>query len=239
MNRTRIVLIVAAAGVIAAGSWACLVARSFAAAPAADPSAASAPAVEPKVAHLPKPRMQGGMPLMEALKNRRSSRQFDAGKSLPDQVLSDLLWAAFGVNREDGRRTAPSAVNWQEIDIYAVKADGIWRFDAKAHELSLVADGDRRSLTGGQPFVKDAAVNLVYVADLAKAGRGSEVDKTLYTAADTGFIAQNVYLFCASEGLGTVVRGSINRAALSKAMNLKDTQRIILAQSVGYPPQGK
>ena len=229
MNHTRIMLIVAAAAAIAAGGWACLAAQS----------PTTAPAAEPKVAHLPKPRMQGGMPLMEALKNRHSSRQFDAGKGLPDQVLSDLLWAAFGVNRKDGRRTAPSAMNWQEIDIYVVKANGIWRFDAKAHELSLVAEGDRRALTGRQPFVKDAAANLVYVADFSKAGRGSEADKTLYTAADTGFIAQNVYLFCASEGLGAVVRGSIDRAALSKAMNLKDTQRIILAHSVGYPPQSK
>lgn len=187
-------------------------------------------------ARLPKPKTEGGMPLMEALKKRRSSRRF-AARKLPEKVLSDLLWAAFGVNRPDGRRTAPSAVNWQEIDIYVAMADGLWLFDAKAHDLKPVLKKDIRALTGTQGFVKDAPVNLIYVADFARmSGARRERDKVFYSAADTGFISQNVYLFCAGEGLATVVRGLVDRAALAKAMGLRKDQRIILAQSVGYPP---
>jgi len=186
-------------------------------------------------ARLPKPKTEAGMPLMEALKKRHSSRQF-ADRKLSDQVLSDLLWAAFGVNRPDGRRTAPSAVNWQEIDIYVAAADGLWLFDAKAHDLKPVLQKDIRALTGKQEFVKNAPVNLIYVADFAKLRKGTpEADKILYSAADTGFISQNVYLFCASEGLATVVRGMIDRPALAKAMGLREDQRVILAQTVGYP----
>jgi len=141
-----------------------------------------------------------------------------------------------GINRpESGKRTAPSAVNWQEINIYVSTAEGLYLFDAQAHALTLVAAQDIRALTGLQPFVKDAPVNLVYVADFARMGLGSEADKTFYSAADTGFISQNVYLYCASEGLATVVRGLVDREALSKAMGLRPDQRITLAQSVGYP----
>ena len=172
---------------------------------------------------------------MEALKARQSTRQF-SNKKIPLKVLSNLLWAADGINRSDsGKRTAPSAVNWQEIDIYAATADGLYLYDAKAHVLNLVLAEDIREATGLQPFVKDAPLNLVYVADYSKMGNSSEADKALYSAADTGFISQNVYLFCASEGLATVVRGMVDRAKLSKVMNLKDNQKIILTQTVGYP----
>jgi SagB-type dehydrogenase family enzyme len=179
--------------------------------------------------------MDGGRPLMQVLKDRSTSRAFSSEK-LPAQVLSNLLWAAFGVNRPDsGKRTAPSAVNWQEIDIYVATADGLYVYGAKAHRLNPVLGEDIRAATGLQPFVKEAPVNLVYVADLAKTGMVSVEDRDLYTAADTGFIAQNVYLFCASEGLATVVRGSVDRAALAKLMKLRPDQRITLAQTVGYP----
>ena len=197
----------------------------------------AAPALSPREEHaLPKPRTEGGMPLMQTLKNRRSSREFSP-KPLPDQALGDLLWAACGVNRDDGRRTAPSAVNWQEIDVYVALADGLYRYDARAHALQPVLKEDVRALAGRQPFVKHAPVNLIYVADLARMGKASEADKVLYSAADTGFISQNVYLFCASEGLATVVRGLIDRQALGLKMALRADQRIILAQTVGYPPQ--
>ena len=171
---------------------------------------------------------------MQVLKDRRSTRTFDPEK-LPAQVLSNLLWAAFGVNRpEAGKRTAPSAMDWQETDIYVATADGLYIYDAKANQLIPVVHDDVRGQTGTQPFVKDAPLNLVYVADLART-RSSSADRDMYVAADTGFIAQNVYLFCASEGLATVVRGSIDRPALAKAMRLRPDQRIMLAQTVGYP----
>jgi SagB-type dehydrogenase family enzyme len=192
-------------------------------------------AQELKPLQLPPPQMDGGKPLMQALKERKSSRSFSPEK-LPTQVLGNLLWAAFGTNRPDsGQRTAPSAMNRQEIDIYVATADGLFRYEAKGHTLQPVLTQDIRAATGMQPFVKDAPVELIYVADYARMGRGTDEDKNLYAAADTGFVGQNVYLFCASEGLATVVRGSVDRAILAKAMKLRPEQKIILAQTVGYP----
>jgi len=182
---------------------------------------------------LPPPQTDGGRPLMQVLKERKTSREF-SGEKLSPQVLSNLLWAAFGINRPEGKRTAPSAMNWQEIDVYAATADGLFIYDAKANRLEPVLAQDVRAATGTQPFVASAPVNLVYVADIAKTGSvGSDAE--LYTSADAGFIAQNVYLFCASEGLATVVRGSVDRAALAKVMKLRPEQKIVLAQTVGYP----
>ena len=181
------------------------------------------------------PQTDGGKPLMQALKERRSARDFSPEK-LPPQVLSNLLWAAFGVNRpETGGRTAPSASNRQEIDVYVAGGDGLFLYEPKGHSLRAVSTEDIRALTGRQPFVKDAAVTLIYVADLAKMGNVAAADKDIYPAAATGFIGQNVYLFCASQGLATVVRASIDRPPLAKAMGLRQDQKIILAQSVGYP----
>ena len=180
------------------------------------------------------PNLDGGKPLMQVLKARATSRAFDTEK-LSDQVLSNLVWAAFGINRPDsGRRTAPSAQNWQEIDVYVVLASGTYAYDARAHALTPVVADDLRALTGKQGFAKDAPVTLVFVADYARMGRASQEDKDLYSAADTGYISQNVYLFCASEGLATGVRGSIDRPVLAKAMKLRPEQKIMLAQSVGY-----
>jgi SagB-type dehydrogenase family enzyme len=184
---------------------------------------------------LPQPQTSGGRPLMQVLKDRHSSRDFSSQK-LPPQVLSNLLWAAFGVNRPDsGKRTAPSAMNWQEIDVYVATQDGLYLYDAKANALNPVLAQDVRGATGQQPFVKEAPVTLVYVSDLAKARRAGGEEQILFTAADTGFIAQNVYLFCASEGLAVVVRGSVDRVALAKLIKLRPDQKIILAQTVGYP----
>jgi nitroreductase len=190
---------------------------------------------ELKPIQLPKFQLDGGRPLMQVLKDRKSSREFSAEK-LPMQVLSNLLWAAFGVNRPDsGKRTAPSAVNWQEIDIYVATADGLYLFDAKAPMLKPVFAEDIRAMTGLQPFVKEAPLNLIYVADFSRMGGATNEDKEFYSAADTGFIAQNVFLYCASEGLVTVVRGLIDRSALAKVMKLRTDQKITLSQSVGYP----
>ncbi len=188
-----------------------------------------------KPLELPAPQTSGGKPLMQALKDRHTSREFSPEK-IPPQILSNLLWAAFGVNRPDSnKRTAPSAINWQEIAIYVATAEGLYIYDAQGNKLDPVLMKDVRAATGTQDFVKAAPVNLVYVADLAKTGRASAEDTALYTGADTGFIAQNVYLFCASEGLATVVRGSVDRPALAKVLRLRPDQKIILAQTVGYP----
>lgn len=188
-----------------------------------------APAQDLKPISLPAPQTEGGMPLMQALKQRHSTRAFSA-QPLSLQTLSNLLWAGFGINRADGHRTAPSAMNWQEVDIYVTTADGAYLYDAKANALQPVAAGDLRAVAGTQPFVKDAAVNLVYVADTTRTKGNTEV-----IGADTGFIAENVYLFCASEGLVTVVRASVDRAAVAKAFKLRPEQRVTLAQSIGYP----
>jgi len=178
------------------------------------------------------PQTDGGRPLMQVLKDRKTTRDFAPDK-LPVQVLSNLLWAAFGVNRPDGRRTAPSAMNWQEIDIYVATSDGLFLYDAKANRLEPILAQDVRSATGTQPFVATAPLNLLYVADTSKTGSASDTE--LYTGADAGFISQNVYLFCASENLATVVRGSVDRTVLAKIMKLRPEQKILLAQTVGYP----
>lgn len=195
-------------------------------------SATSPLAQDLKPIALPPPQTDGGRPLMQVLKDRKTTRDFAPDK-LPEQVLSNLLWAAFGVNRPDGKRTAPSAMNWQEIDIFVATSDGLFLYDSKANRLELVFAQDIRSATGTQPFVATAPLNLIYVADTSKTG--SDPDAELYTGADAGFISQNVYLFCASENLATVVRGGIDRATLAKAMKLRPEQKIILAQTVGYP----
>jgi SagB-type dehydrogenase family enzyme len=192
-------------------------------------------AEESKPIKLFSPKAEGGKPLMQALKDRSSSRSFSQDK-LPVQVLSNLLWAAFGINRLDtGKRTAPSAMNWQEIDIYVALPEGLYLYDAKNLILTPVLSEDIRALTGRQEFVKNVPVNLIYVADFSRMGSAAGEDKDLYSAADAGFIGQNVYLFCASEGLATVTRGSIDRQKLAKAMRLRSDQKIILAQSIGYP----
>ncbi|HXX36444.1 MAG TPA: nitroreductase family protein [Thermodesulfobacteriota bacterium] len=192
-------------------------------------------AEEPKPIQLLKPQTDGGRPLMQVLKDRKSSREFSSEKLAP-QTLSNLLWAAFGVSRPDsGKRTAPSAMNRQEIDVYVATADGLYLFDTKAHTLKPVLAEDIRATTGLQPFVKDVPVNLVYVADFSRMDSMSNEQKDFYSAANTGFIAENVYLYCASEGLATVVRGLVDRPTLAKAMKLRADQKITLVQSVGYP----
>jgi SagB-type dehydrogenase family enzyme len=181
------------------------------------------------------PQTNGGRPLMQVLKERESSREFSS-KELPLQMLSNMLWAACGVNRPDsGKRTAPSAVNWQEVDVYVATAHGLYLYDAKTHTLLPVLAEDIRAMTGRQSYVQEAPVNLIYVADLARMANVTFDEKVFYSAADTGFMSQNVYLYCASEGLATVVRGLIDRPALEKAMRLRSDQKVILAQSVGYP----
>jgi SagB-type dehydrogenase family enzyme len=192
-------------------------------------------AQESEIVKLPDPQITGGRPLMDCLKARKSSRVFAPDKLSP-QVLSNLLWAAFGVNRPDsGKRTAPSAVNWQDIDIYVSTSDGLFLYLPKEHAMKKILEEDVRGAMGMQEFVKSVPLNLIYVSDYSKLARVSDEDKRLYSGAHTGFIGQNVYLFCASEGLATVVRGLVDREAMAKTMKLRPEQRITLAQSVGYP----
>jgi SagB-type dehydrogenase family enzyme len=188
---------------------------------------------EQKVIKLPAAQKEGGKPLMQVLNERKSTREYSTEK-LPPQVLSNMLWAAWGINRSDGRRTAPSAVNWQEVDMYVAMEEGLYLYDAKEHVLNLVLAKDIRAATGRQDFVKDVPVNLIFVADLSKI-TASDSEKVFYSAIDTGYISQNVYLFCASEGLATVVRNLVDKPALSKIMNLKSDQIVVITQSVGYP----
>jgi nitroreductase len=183
---------------------------------------------------LPAPRSSGGMPLIDALKLRRSTRAYSE-RALEPQVLSDLLWAADGVNRPSGDRTAPYWRHIMVVDIYAAMADGVWLYEPKAHALVLHMKDDLRAETGTQDFVSGAPLELVYVAHGERMTDVSPEERRLFASADTCFIGQNVYLFCASEGLATVFRGSANQAKLSAALNLPDGQFVTFAQTVGYP----
>lgn len=188
-----------------------------------------------KPVQLPPQQKEIGKPLMQVLSLRQSSRDFDPKPILP-QDLSNLLWAADGINRaESGKRTAPSAMNWQETDVYVILSNGAFLYDAKTNCLNPVIAGDVRALAGTQGFVKDAPLTLVYVVDYARMTRANDEDKKLYGAADVGFIAENAYLYCASQGLAVVVRGSVDRPMLSESLKLRPDQKIILAQTVGYP----
>lgn len=184
---------------------------------------------------LPAPRWERANALTEMLKVRRSAREFST-RTLPLDVLSTLLWSAFGINRADtAGRTAPSAHDWQEMDVFAVLAEAAYRYDAAENVLRLVKAGDLRALTGMQDFVGGAPVDLVYVADFGRMRDATHEQRAFFAAADAGVIGQNVYLFCACTGLATVLRGLIDRRKLAAALGLGVHQRIILAQSVGFP----
>jgi len=188
---------------------------------------------------LPAPDKTGGIPLMQALNERQSIRNCTKDELSPQQ-LSDLLWAGWGINRPaDKKRTAPSARNVQEIDVYVALSSGLYLYDAEDNRLKQIHNRDIRNLCGTQDFVADAPVNLVYVADMAKLGKkeGDEIKETeLFSSwANTGFIAQNVYLYCASQNLGCVVRGLVPKDKLAPEMGLRSNQVIILAQTVGVP----
>jgi SagB-type dehydrogenase family enzyme len=182
---------------------------------------------------LPTPDRTGGMPLMEALNKRKTVRSFQS-KELTRQQLSNLLWAAWGINREGGKRTAPSARNFQETDIYVLLKSGVYVYNAAKNELVLVSDKDEREFAGTQDFIKDAPVQLVLVADLSKMSGGSSSGKLNTAYIDAGYISQNIYLWCASENLGTGARGMVDHEVLAPKLKLKEEQRIVIAHSVGY-----
>jgi nitroreductase len=183
---------------------------------------------------LPPPQKQGGLPLMEALEKRHSSREF-APDALPFPLLSNLLWSAYGVNRADGGRTAPSALNAQEIDVYVALPEGAYLYDNESHELNLVVGSDLRRVTGYQDFVDEAPLDLVYVADHTRMTMVPVAYRESYASAAAGAIAQNVYLFAASTGLSTVIRAWIDRTAIADALGLSHDQQVLLSQTVGYP----
>jgi len=184
---------------------------------------------------LPKPQTDGGLPLMQALARRATNRNITA-EPLPVQTISNLLWAAWGINRpESKKRTAPSAMNWQEINLYVIMEKGIYLYDAAAHALKPVAAGDFRALAGRQEYVKNAPLTLVFVADPARMSRAPVEKQELFAWTHSAFISQNVYLFCASAGLATGVRASVDASPLAKAMKLPTGQIITMAQPVGFP----
>ena len=192
-------------------------------------------AQEAKPIQLPPPQTDIGKPLMQALKLRQTTRSFDS-KPLPLQELSNLLWAADGINRpESGKRTAPSAMNWQEVDIYVTLPEAAYLYEPKTHSLTPVVAQDLRGATGRQSFVKDAPLNLVYVSDLAKMRNASDDDTKIWDGVAVGCIVQNVYLYCASQGLVTVVRGMVDRPPLAELLKLRPDQRVMITQTVGYP----
>jgi SagB-type dehydrogenase family enzyme len=182
---------------------------------------------------LPPPDKHGGLPLMEALAKRHSARGFSPDP-LPLPLLSNLLWAAFGINRKDGGRTAPSALNAQEIDIYAALPSGAYRYDATTHALTLVAAMDVRRITGYQDFVDDAPLDIVYVADFSRLSRVPFSQRESYASVAAGAIAQNIYLFAASNNLSTVLRAWIDRAAIAEALRLTHDQQVLLSQTAGF-----
>jgi len=183
---------------------------------------------------LPAPRKDAGKPLMQALQARRSIREYSQ-RPLSAQTLSDLLWAAYGVNRPSGDRTAPYWRHIMVIDVYAAMADGVWLYDPKAHALRPHLSADLRAQTGMQDFVATAPLNLVYVVHGERMTDVKPEDRRLYGSVDAAFAGQNVYLYCASEGLATVFRGAVDYDRLARMMRLPDGQFVAFAQTVGYP----
>lgn len=169
-----------------------------------------------------------GMPLMQAISRRKTDREFES-KNLSLKHLSEILWVANGINRANGKRTVPSAMARYPIQTYAILSNGIYFYNVNKHQLEPVVKGDYRSIAGTQTFVENAPLNLLYIAK-------AQNEKDTYTGAmlDSGYCGQNVYLYCASEGLKTVVRGKANQEELFKALKIESGYKFILAQTVGY-----
>jgi len=203
---------------------------------------------------LPEPSKKGGMTLLEAFQIRRTERNISS-KEIPIHILSNLLWAAFGVNREQTSsfknlgRTAPSASNSQEIDLYVILKDGVYLYEASPHQLKPVLAGDFRKMSGRRyaaQQIGNAPLNIIYIANLSRYDLGPDQPdphigdpevQTSYYYTDTGFIAQNVYLYAASEGLAAWFH-NCDKDIIAKELNLSDNQIVLFAQTVGYPKQG-
>lgn len=183
---------------------------------------------------LPEPVTSGGKPLMQALNERKTTRLFSE-RDLDMQNLSNLLWAAYGYNRrEERKRTAPTSRNYQEMEVYVALRSGLFLYDAWENELIMIHNQDIRAITGTQEYVGKAPLNLIYVANQNKVQRPHSELQLMASHTNSGFIAQNVYLYCASAGLACVVRALFEEEALRKAMNLDENMKIILTQTVGF-----
>jgi len=176
-----------------------------------------------------------GLPVMKALSLRSSTTEWDTA-SLNIEDLSDLLWAANGINRpEIGKRTAPSALNAQDIDIYVFFKTGAYLYDAKKHLLELVVEGDFRNLIAeSQENVSRAPVICLMVSDISRFRAGDETSKLTWAAIDAGTVSQNIALFCASVGLATRPRATMDKQKLREVLKLKDSQHLILNNPVSY-----
>jgi hypothetical protein len=196
-------------------------------------AAAALPAAEDEP--LPAAATRGGRPLMEVLRDRKSTREYTA-EPISREHLANLLWAGFGVNRPaTGQRTAPCTMNLRTIDIYVATTDGVFRYDAERHRLVVISRQDIRRMTGGQDYVQTAPLALLYVADHARLEKVAESERTFYSAADAALIAENVYLYCASAGLGCVIHMPGDRGALAQSLGLRPEQQVVLAHTIGHP----
>jgi nitroreductase len=197
--------------------------------------------IQPFVMELEKPDLAKSFPLMKALNERKTNREITS-EPVTDRHLSEILWAANGMNRPDGKRTAPSTQNRQMTDVYVVLETGIFFYNPTLHNLTRIAQGDHRKLAGTQPFVQNAPVNLVFVSDLAKFNSSyppEDLDLLMWAGVEAGAQAQNVYLYGASEGLAVIIRGSVNREELGKVMGLSPEKIIVVAQTIGMPDRAK
>lgn len=206
---------------------------------AAAPATTSPSASDAGSIALPKPDTKAGVPVMQAIAQRKSTRAFSS-KPLGMQAISDLVWAAAGINRPDkGGITIPTALGAKEIDLFAMTGDGVYSYDAKAHRLNLLAKGDHRHLAGKQDFAATAPLTLFFVADQARMKAPEQAAKDRFGAMTAAYASENVYLYCASANLATVVRASFDEKALGELLKLRPEQKLLLAQSVGYMPGTK
>lgn len=183
-----------------------------------------------EVQPLPKPDKEAKMTLFQALDRRESVREY-SDREIPERTLSNLLWAACGINRPgQGRITAPSAINAQDITVYVCRQDGAWKYDAAAHALTKVSDKDlRKQVAGFQDFAATAPVSLVLVSDISKVRNHSELG-----AMDAGYVSENICLACTALGLATVPRATMDKAELAKELKLGDSEVLMLNNPVGY-----
>jgi len=183
-----------------------------------------------EVRPLPKPDKKAKMTLFQALDRRESVREY-SDREIPERTLSNLLWAACGINRPgQGRITAPSAINAQDITVYVCRQDGAWKYDAAAHALTKVSDKDlRKQVAGFQDFAATAPVSLVLVSDISKVRNHSELG-----AMDAGYVSENICLACTALGLATVPRATMDKAELAKELKLGDSEVLMLNNPVGY-----
>ncbi|MFI3239180.1 MAG: nitroreductase family protein [Bacteroidales bacterium] len=176
---------------------------------------------------LPEPNRTGGMSLMEALSNRKTTREFNPNKELTQEQLSTLLWSAWGFNRED-KRTVPTGKNIQEGSIYVITDKSVYKYDAKENSLIYICNEDIREYAARQDFAKQATLNIAIVSDTDKQ------PKDIYAGFTAGAMSQSMYLYCASEGINTVVRGNFDAELLAQKLKLADNERVLLVQTFGF-----